>query len=204
MSKEFSDIEAYSYVTLDMINTYSMLYKIEGTESSLKPYLMAAHFDVVSTDDQTDKWKYDPFSAQIEDGHIYARGCMDDKSSMMAHLESVRLFLKLNGQPKRTLYLAYGHDEELSGYQGGKQIAKFLSNVSLEYVLDEGPVVIEDVFPGLEKPAAWIGLTDKGKLNVKYFVNTTGGHSSMPNADESAVFVLGEAIGKLVTKIQHL
>jgi carboxypeptidase PM20D1 len=62
-----------------------------------------------------------------------------------------------------------------------------LSNVSLEYVLDEGSMVIENIIPGLDLPTASIGIAEKGYMTIKFFVNITGGHSSQPNIDESAL-----------------
>ncbi|RMZ96294.1 putative carboxypeptidase PM20D1 [Brachionus plicatilis] len=194
---EFSDIEAYKYAKLDIINNYSLLYKIQGSDLALKPYLLAAHFDVVPADGQNDNWKFDPFSATTDEGFIYGRGTLDDKSSMLGQLEALRIFLKKNGQPRRTIYLAYGHDEEASGYQGAKSIAKFLGNTTLEFVLDEGTMIVEKVFKGLDTPLAYIGSTEKGYLTVKFFVNTTGGHSSMPNPEESAIFIVADAISKM-------
>lgn len=84
------------------------MYKIEGKDSTLKPYLLAAHFDTVPVNQE--EWKYYPFGELI-DGYIYARGTLDDKASMIAQLEAVDVYLKKFGQPKRTIYLAYGHDE---------------------------------------------------------------------------------------------
>lgn len=119
---------------------------------------------------------------------------MDFKASMICQLESIRLFLKNTGQPERTIYLAYGHDEEISGRNGAQHIADYLKNTQLEYVLDEGTMIIEDIFPALKKPAALIGIAEKGFLTVKFSVNITGGHSSMPNNDNSALYILSEAI----------
>jgi carboxypeptidase PM20D1 len=177
-----------------------MLYKIEGTEKNLKPYLIAAHIDVVPAKLEDGKWSHEPFSAEIENGHIYARGSMDDKANMLGQLEAIRFYLKKFGQPKRTIYLAYGHDEEASGLDGANNMAKLLANVSLEYVLDEGSMVIEDIFPDIKEPISYISVADKGYLTIKFFVNVTGGHSSMPNADESAIFILADAISKLKNK----
>ena len=191
---EFDDIEKYPFVKLNLINQYSMLYKIDGTDQSLKPYLFAAHFDVVPAFAQDDNWTHDPFSAKIDDNFIYARGTLDDKSSMFAQLEALRFYLKKNGQPKRTLYLAYGHDEEISGHAGAELIASQIGNIQLEYVLDEGTMIIDGALKGLEKPIAYIANAEKGYLTVNFFVNVTGGHSSMPNAEESAIFILAEAI----------
>ena len=173
-----------------------MLYKIEGSDNKLKPYLLAAHFDVVPAFAQDDNWTHDPFSATIEDNFIYARGTLDDKGSMFGLLEGLRVFLKKNGQPKRTLYLAFGHDEEVTGQNGAKSIAAHLNNTPLEYVLDEGTMIIQGAMPGLEKPMALIATAEKGYLTLKFFVNVTGGHSSMPNSEESSIFILAEAITK--------
>lgn len=37
-----------------------MLYKVEGKNSALKPYLIAAHYDVVPA--ESEQWEHDPFS----------------------------------------------------------------------------------------------------------------------------------------------
>ncbi len=181
----------------------SMLYEIQGRDATLNPYLLAAHLDVVPATlpgsyDQHE-WIHGPFSADLSpDGHIYGRGSMDVKSSMIGQLEAVQLYLKKNGRPQRTIYLAYGHDEEIAGYQGAKNIAKHLESqsVSLEYVVDEGSLIIEGFVRDLVNPVALIGVADKGYLTVKFYTNTTGGHSSMPNRDHSAFSVLSEAAAK--------
>ena len=195
--EEFKDLESYPYVQFSFVNNYSILYEIKGKRSDLKPYLLAAHFDVVPANAQEDKWTHEPFEANIDDGFIYARGTIDDKSSMLGQLEALRLFLKSNGQPQRTIYLAFGHDEEKLGLDGAKIISNLLSNVSLEYVLDEGTMIIEDIFPELGKPISYISIAEKGYLTVKYYVNVTGGHSSMPNDQESAIYICADAISKL-------
>lgn len=193
---EFSDIETYKYVKTEIINKFSLLYKIQGSDLSLKPYLLAAHFDVVPADGQSHNWKFDPFSATTDEGFIYARGSLDDKSSMLGQLEAIRIFLEKNGQPRRTIFLAYGHDEEASGYQGAKSIAKFLGNTSIEFVLDEGTMIVEKVLKGLDTPLAYISSAEKGYLTIKFYVNTTGGHSSMPDPEESPIYIVADAISK--------
>lgn len=173
-----------------------MLYKIEGKDTDLKPYLLAAHYDVVPVNE--DEWSYSPFG-ESRDGFIYGRGTMDDKGSMIAQLEAVQSFLEKHGQPKRTIYLAYGHDEEVTGYAGAGEIAKYLGNIQLEYVIDEGTLIIEDLFPELGKPVALVSIADKGYLTLKFSVNVAGGHSSMPDTKNSAIFILAEAITRLIS-----
>ena len=134
--------------------------------------------------------------AQIENDLIYARGALDSKAQMLSMLEAMRIFLRNNGQPQRSVYLAFGHDEEVNGLHGATEIAKYLNDTSLEYVLDEGSMVIEDLMPDFDTPTAIIGIAEKGYMTIRFHVNVTGGHSSMPDLDKSALVILSEAITK--------
>jgi acetylornithine deacetylase/succinyl-diaminopimelate desuccinylase-like protein len=83
---EFQELESYSFVEFEFVNR-SLFYKINGKNPNLKPYLLAAHFDVVGVENN---WDHDPFEANIVDSFIYARGTLDDKSSVIAQLEAIR------------------------------------------------------------------------------------------------------------------
>jgi carboxypeptidase PM20D1 len=41
-------------------------------------------------------------------------------------MEAVEHLIKRNFQPTRTVYLAYGHDEEIGGKDGAKQVRENL------------------------------------------------------------------------------
>jgi len=63
--------------------------------------------------------------------------------------------------------VAIGHDEEVGGTYGASEIVEHLQskNVKLEFVLDEGGVVIEDGMPPLTStPVAIVGTAEKVKL----------------------------------------
>jgi carboxypeptidase PM20D1 len=64
----------------EIIANYSLLYEIQGNNSSLKPYMLAAHLDVVPITD--DVWEAPPFGGEIHNGFIYGRGTIDDKHSV--------------------------------------------------------------------------------------------------------------------------
>ncbi len=95
--------------------------------------------------------------------------------------------------PDRTVYLAYGHDEEVGGTFGATAIARLLESrgVQLEFVLDEGGIVVLDgVPPFVAAPVGIIGTAEKvahpsPSLRVKY---TAG--AKMPDYDGS-VYALG-------------
>jgi carboxypeptidase PM20D1 len=163
-------LEDYEFLKFEYVNR-SLFYTIQGSNSTLKPYLLAAHFDVVGVENN---WDHDPFEANIVDSFVYARGALDDKSSMLAQLEAVKIFLKKYGQPRRTFYLAYGHDEEKNGFEGAFNMAQKIKNIELEYVLDEGLMIVENILENFPKPSALISIAEKGYLTIKFTVDTLG------------------------------
>jgi carboxypeptidase PM20D1 len=184
---------------LEMINGYSLLYTWQGSDASLKPVVLMSHYDVVPADSNTLKdWKQPPFSGNIVEGIIWGRGTLDNKHSMLAVMESVETLLKAGFYPKRTIYLAFGHDEEIGGINGAAKTVAFLKakGAKPEFVLDEGGCVKTDGVAGVKIPVALIGISEKGSLNLLLEVNDKGGHSSMPPKHT--------ALGKIARAITRL
>ena len=184
---------------LEVINDYSLLYHLKGSDPTLKPALFMGHMDVVPVDEATaNQWQHPPFSGEIIEGTVWGRGTIDDKISVVALMESMEMLLAQNIQPKRSIYFAFGHDEESGGKDGARQIAAFLAkqNVTFEFVLDEGGVVTENMLPGVSKPVAVIGVAEKGFVNLRLTVKAAGGHSSQPPA-HTAAGILAQAIVKV-------
>ena len=172
------------------INEFSLLYKWQGTDPQLKPIMLTAHQDVVPANPSSlDQWEQPPFSGNIDEHFIWGRGALDNKSGVVGILEAVEHLLKLGFIPKRTVYLGFGHDEEVGGEQGAKQIAEYLkvNNISLEFLLDEGGAVIKDhVIPGIVSPIALVGIAEKGYLTLEVTTTGASGHSSMPPKQTAA------------------
>ena len=184
---------------LTIVNDYSLVYKFEGTGKGLKPVLFMGHMDVVPVDDETlGKWTHAPFEGIIADDQIWGRGAIDDKSTVMALMEAMELTLKQGKQPKRTLYFAFGHDEEIGGSQGAKKIAEYFQQqgVKFEFVLDEGGLILDGVIEAVAQPVAIIGIAEKGFVNIRLIAERPGGHSSMP-PENTGPGILAQAIVKL-------
>ena len=178
----------------------SLLYTWRGSDPDLAPAILIAHQDVVPADEESlDKWTEAPFSGLRKDGLIWGRGAMDDKSSVLGILEAVEGLLQEGFQTRRTIYLAFGHDEEIGGEAGARLIAEALEarGVQACMTLDEGGYVVSGgLVPGLTQPLAIVNLAEKGSLNLNLTVNHEGGHSSnVP--DDHAIGVLSRAIIKL-------
>lgn len=182
-----------------VFNSYSFLYKWEGTDSNLKPIILMAHLDVVPViEENLPSWKHAPFGGEIINDTIWGRGAIDDKGSIISIMESVESLLSENFTPKRSVYLAFGHDEEIGGLKGAQAISAYLAsqNIKAEFVLDEGGTFVQGVIPGVEKEVALVGIAEKGFLTLELSVNIEGGHSSMPER-ETTIDVLASAVSKL-------
>ncbi|XP_031566346.1 N-fatty-acyl-amino acid synthase/hydrolase PM20D1.2-like isoform X2 [Actinia tenebrosa] len=194
--KEFSFTFSHPLVSYDIIANYSILLHVKGSDAALRPYLIASHLDVVPASNES--WEVPPFEGRIKDGYIWGRGTLDVKNGVMASLEALQFLLKRGHKPKRSFYLAYGHDEEVGGNDGAKQIAATLRSkkVQLEFLVDEGTIIVRDTFPGVKSPYALVGVAEKGYMIVELSVTTLGGHSSMPPR-ETSIGILAQAIARL-------
>lgn len=180
-------------------NSFSHLYHWKGSDNSLKPIILLAHLDVVPVIEKNiAEWKVAPFKGIVQQDTIWGRGAIDDKVGVVGIMEAVELLLQQNYAPKRSMYFAFGHDEEIGGRNGAVTMAQYLQDqgVTAEYILDEGGVVTEGLVPGMTEKVALIGVAEKGYLSLNLGVRIEGGHSSMPGK-ETSIDVMANAITKL-------
>ena len=175
--------EVEEYLEREVIGNYSLLYTWKGSDSNLDPIALTAHMDVVpAREDPASGWTYPPFSGTVADGYVWGRGAIDCKGVMIGILEAVNFLLKVGFQPRRTVYLAFGEDEEVSGARGAAQIARTLKDrgVSLSFLLDEGGAISQGSIPGVEAPVGLVGVAEKGHLSLVLRAETAAGHASAP------------------------
>lgn len=185
----------------------SLLFTWEGTDTSRRPVLLMSHIDVVPVDAESEAdWSHPPFSGHVADGYVWGRGALDVKCGAVGILEAIEHLLAKGFQPASTVYVALGHDEEYGGTNGNQKIATLLEQRGerLRYVLDEGGAITDGVIRGVAKPAAFVGVAEKGCSNVELKVDPAAlgtledyeGHGSMPPR-QTTIGVLSNAIAKL-------
>ena len=189
--------EFHSAMQLEMLE-YTLLFKWAGSDSSLAPILLTAHYDVVPVIPGTESiWEEEPFAGVISNNRIWGRGALDDKSGVVGMMEAATYLIKNNFQPARTVYFSFGHDEEIGG-SGAAQVTEKLKQegVQLQWSLDEGSFVNRGFFPGVDKLVAPINVAEKGIMNLLIVAKAKGGHSSTP-PKKTAVTILADALIKL-------
>lgn len=151
----------------------------KGSKPEKGAILLMGHQDVVPAAEK--EWTRDPFSGAIEDGCIHGRGAMDCKSTLSAEWDAVEELIAEGFTPEEDIWLFSSVNEEISG-GGAIDAAKYLKEkgIRLNSVLDEGGAVIGNVFPGLSKPCAAVGIVEKGFCNIKFTARGKGGHASTP------------------------
>jgi carboxypeptidase PM20D1 len=168
----------------ETVNGTSLLYEWKGRDRAHAPIVLMGHIDVVPAGPAPEtRWTRPPFGGTISDGFVYGRGALDDKGAVIAILDAVEQLLQQGFSPSRTIYLAFGADEEVGGEHGARAIVRVLQERGVgepALVLDEGGALIAGQVPGVAGPAAMIGIAEKGYLTLELSATGPSGHSSTP------------------------
>ncbi len=168
------------------VSQASLLYTWEGKNKDLEPIALLSHQDVVPVSESTyNDWKHDPFEGYNDGEFIWGRGAVDMKNHLICVMEAVETLLEEGFEPERTVYLCFGHNEEIVAGKnnGANAIMNTLNErgVHLDSTLDEGGAIIKANVKGLiEGNLAGVGIAEKGYADYKITVKAKGGHSSQP------------------------
>lgn len=170
--------EVYKTCSLDRFEGRGLLFKWSGKRSDA-PIVLMAHYDVVPVDESG--WDKPPFEAVLEDGVLWGRGTLDTKVTVNGVLFAANTLIKQGFVPENDIYFAFSGSEEISG-DGAPAIVDYFEKNKIDpaMVLDEGGAVVENVFPGVKKPCAVIGTSEKGIIDVAFETKSKGGHASAP------------------------
>ena len=197
--------KAHAAMQREVIGGHGLVYTWAGSDPKASAIGLMAHQDVVPIAPGTEgDWQVPPFDGAVRDGFVWGRGAWDDKGNLMSMMEAVELLAASGFKPRQTVYLIFGQDEEVGGPRGAQQIAKLFKErgIHLQFVVDEGLLITEGLLSGLSKPAALIGVAEKGYMSLQLSASATPGHSSMPppQAGTSAIGMMSAALAKLDDK----
>ncbi len=164
--------------TLQRFPDRALLFRWPGRQQGA-PAVLMAHYDVVPVEEEN--WDHPPFDALIEDGVMWGRGTLDTKVTFNGILFAADHLIRQGFQPEHDIYLAFSGGEEINA-PGALHIVEYFQQNGIipSMVVDEGGAVVDNVFPGVVRPCAMIGIAEKGMINLEYAVRSGGGHASAP------------------------
>ena len=176
----------HAALELERVNGHALLYRWPGAAPAEDPAaahrasVLMAHYDVVPAGDPGE-WTHPPFSGHNDGTFLWGRGTLDDKGQLVAILEAAESLLLAGYAPAHDLYFSFGNNEETAGNSAAAAADLLAGRGVVPWlVLDEGGAVAGGAFPGVNRPAAVVGVAEKGILDVELLTRDPGGHASTP------------------------
>jgi len=170
----------------------NLLATLKG-DGKKRPVLLLSHVDVVAV--EKEQWSVDPFAGVIQDGYLYGRGALDDKSMGIVEMMAL-LILKREKVPLTRDILFFATADEETGGNWGVEWA--IENIPLlreaEYALNEGGYVVLNEEGAADRYEISSGQKVLFQLQLK--TKGTSGHGSMPRPDNPNVKIV-HALEKL-------
>ena len=165
--------------SLTRLPNRALLFKWEGIGHS-GPSVMMSHYDVVPADEE--KWTKPAFDALIDENDVlWGRGSLDTKLTFNGIMYAANHLISNGFKPIQDIYFAFSGGEEVNGLGAANIVDWFeQQGITPALVVDEGGAVVENVFPGVKRPCALIGIAEKGLMNIEFSVASAGGHASSP------------------------
>jgi acetylornithine deacetylase/succinyl-diaminopimelate desuccinylase-like protein len=128
---------------------------------SLPTLLIYGHYDV-QPPDPLDEWVTPPFSPDIRDGYIYARGATDNKGQCLTYFEAMEAILAVSGKLPLNVKVLVEGEEEIGSPNLGPFLQENLDELNTDVIaISDGSQFAPDI------PAITYGLRGLSYLEVE-------------------------------------
>ncbi len=157
-----------------------------------KPTVLCyGHYDV-QPPDPLELWESPPFEPEIRSGNIYARGAVDDKGQMYAHIKALEALKTLTGTFPLNIKVLIEGEEEIGGASIAKYVPEHKEKLKADVALVSDTALYAEGIPTL-----CIGLRGLCYMEVEAQGPSRDLHSGLyGGAAPNAVFGLIELLAK--------
>ena len=150
------------------------------------------HTDVVPVGD-LEKWTFDPFGAEIEDGFMYGRGAVDMKSAVAAFAAAAVDFVN-ETPPEGSVVITVTGDEEGDADHGTVAILDWMSEQGerIDHCLVGEPTCLEHL-------GEMIKVGRRGSMTAVITATGVQGHSAYPHRAKNPLPALAKLIDRLAS-----
>jgi acetylornithine deacetylase/succinyl-diaminopimelate desuccinylase-like protein len=157
-----------------------------------KPTVLCyGHYDV-QPPDPLELWESPPFEPTVRNGNIYARGAVDDKGQMYAHVKALEALRALHGKFPVNIKVLIEGEEEIGGASIAKYVPEHKEKLKADVALVSDTALYAEGIPTL-----CIGLRGLCYMEVEASGPARDLHSGLyGGAAPNAVFGLIELLAK--------
>lgn len=163
-----------------------------GSGKTERSFGFNGHTDVVPVGD-LEKWTFDPFGAEIEDGFMYGRGAVDMKSAVAAFVAAAVDFVN-ETPPEGSVVITVTGDEEGDADHGTVAILDWMSEQGerIDHCLVGEPTCPEHL-------GEMIKVGRRGSMTAVITATGVQGHSAYPHRAKNPLPALAKLIDRLAS-----
>ncbi|HEX8987936.1 MAG TPA: succinyl-diaminopimelate desuccinylase [Rhodocyclaceae bacterium] len=167
------------------------LWARRGTAQPL--VCLAGHTDVVPPGPR-ERWRCDPYAAEVRDGMLYGRGAADMKSSLAAFVVAIERFVAAVPAHRGSIALLLTSDEEGDAVDGTVRVVEALKarNELIDCCIVGEPTSF-DAFGDMIKNGR------RGSLSAKLVVKGIQGHVAYPERVRNPIHQAAPALAELAS-----
>ncbi len=172
----------------------SLVARLPGP-AGLKPLLLMSHADVVPA--VAADWSHPPFSADLDDGFVWARGAIDNKAHGIMALATLLALKRDHVALRRGVEMMINPDEEAGGRDGAEWMVKnHWDAIDPAFAVNEGGSAGIDPFGGTA-PIFKVAVAEKRVMWLRLTAHGQSGHGSVPTADNPTLILI-QALARLL------
>ncbi len=154
---------------------------------------LLSHVDTVIADPAG--WRHDPWSGDLDDGHVWGRGALDMKSQTAAEVVAACSLAREGWRPARgDLIVISVSDEEVDGTGAEYVTTEHPDLVRCDYLINEGAG--ESFSVGGERVYS-VSVGEKGVFRFTLTTDGRAGHASVPMGADNALLKLAPLLDAL-------